>query len=316
MIAIGKIGQKIIFDRSSKECQRSNTNGNVGSYTLFNMLIQCLPRERFCVVGESDHGLLRDNVTYEKLPCSFGIFMVGINDDKDLIDYINRTELKYILVCDDERCLDALNNNKRLTHLPIEIISQSNSEYCFHGRQYTLRYLPIERTVLFNSKQSRVKKTTVMSCLANYSDVYDRLGAVDMLTKLISINIYGRLDGSKLYDEKFMGEVNYEQAQKILRESLSTLIVPVKKGVITSKYVEALMNDTIPVLYKDYGHQLLEDFPKELIVGTSFEVKRIYQVFERNQELVNMYLTKLKNRYIYPYLDGQRLTSQIMEVLK
>ena len=37
-ILLGKIGQKVIFNRSSKECDRSNTNGNVGTYLLFKLL--------------------------------------------------------------------------------------------------------------------------------------------------------------------------------------------------------------------------------------------------------------------------------------
>ena len=284
MIAIGKIGQKLIFNRQSPEGTRSNTNGNVGAFTLFNLLIKNNEKETFCVVGDSDKYFndYENLIDYDGSQiCEFGIFFIGINDDEKLINYINSTKLRYILICDDERCLDALNANTRLTHLPEHIISQSTREYTFHGKSYMLEYVPIERSVVFNEQIQRSRKTRNMTVIANCSEIYDRLDIARQLTSRTEyITIYGRLDKNKTYPKRFVGEVKYQEAQKILKESWSTLIIPVKKKVITSKYVEALLNNCLPIFYKDYYYELLDDvmrYKSLLVVENSNDVLRVYR---------------------------------------
>ena len=53
-IAIGKLGQKLIFNRESKEGIRSATNGNASVWSFYNLLITQRKHDNFIFVGNYD----------------------------------------------------------------------------------------------------------------------------------------------------------------------------------------------------------------------------------------------------------------------
>ena len=210
-IAIGKLGQKLIFNRKSKEGIRSATNGNASVWSFYNLLITQRKHDKFIFVGNYDilpSKNCYDINDFDQTKIDIGLFFVGIFHDEKMINFINKSNLKYVLICDDLRCLDVLNDNKKLINLPIKIISQIEQEYTFHNQVYKLIYLPIETSMCYKFKYKKIKKIDNMNILANYSEVYDRLKIVTyFINDLSNINVYGRLDKNTNYLSNFKGEI-------------------------------------------------------------------------------------------------------------
>lgn len=328
---VGKIGQKLIFNRNSNEAKRSNTNGNFGAYKLFQLLFEQNKNDTFFVIGDNDLIPNQFENVYNAYDLSinilknikqtFGIFIPSILNDKRVINIINTLKFPYIILADDPRCLDELNKNNLLKHLPTLIISQFEDSYIFKNVLYNVKYIPIERAIIYNNYiQNNINlksKTITTSVIANITNEYHRLEIVDELTKnQLDVNIYGRLDINKIYRKQFKGEINYLKIIKIMSQSLSTLLVPIKPGWVTSKYVEALMNNTLPIFYKDYNTLLLGSF-SNLIINNTNDFDKLYNILKNDtsKKEIKKLINNLKELLITAYVDGSKLNNELMRCI-
>lgn len=317
-IGIAKIGQKLIFDRSSHDAIRSSTNGNVSVWSFFNLLIHENKNIKFYIYNYDILPAKNCFDFYEISPDKLDIclFFVGINDDSNLINIINTYNLKYILFCDDLRCLNSLNKNQNLKTLPLKIISQDNRKYIFHNKIYHLKYLPIETSQCYLENINKCqKKTNFMTILANYTTTYPRLDIIQSLINNTNYKVYGRLNKNKKYSSNFKGEVDYKAAQHYLASSYFTLIVPVEKNVVTTKYIEALLNNTIPLFYKDYNTRILK-IPRRLIIRTKKDIDKFTADVNNHNFNFNLYLKKLQKKLIMPFFDGHKLNKLIFKEIR
>lgn len=316
-IAIGKIGQKLIFDRNSQDALRSSTNGHASVWAFYRLMIEQCPENTYIFAGDYDI-LPSNNCTTLKDTSiiDVGIFFVGINDDVKLINFINNSTFPYVLIVDDIRCLNALNKNTRLKRLPLVIFNQNDLVYMFHDKKYFLQYLPFETAQCYKYKHQPYLKTTNMTILANVSEVYNRLSIVKQYTYTHpEIAVYGRLD-KHIYPYNFKGEVDYQIALNKLARSKMTFLVPVMKGTVTTKYIEALMNDCIPLFYKTYGTSYLKSkLVEKMIVNTQEDFDNLYYTLSNNETLRANVLNKLQEDLLSPWMSGKKLSDIIMEEL-
>lgn len=336
-ILLGKIGQKIIFNRDSKECDRSNTNGNVGTYLLFELLIENNKDDTFFVASENDLS------TFETLPyenvvdasnmhwgelehrenIDIMIVLTGLTQyekNDRFINIINNLSAGLMLLSDDPRCLDSVSEDERITRMPEIIISQFDGEYNFKGTDYYVRYEPIERASCYKFYRFvphiENKDIDVVIVSNTSGDKYNRVKIVsELIDGMFGLSIYGRLsteERGSLGEDNCKGEVKYSEMQEILRRSYSTLAVPIRKGWVTSKYVEALMCGVLPIFYKDYNTALLE--AEDLIVVSDNEefADVVENVVRKDKERTRKLVNKWFKIMIEPYIDGVRLSYILM----
>jgi hypothetical protein len=332
---IGKINQKLIFNRRSKDALRSGTNGNISAYSIFKLLIDKNPNDEFYVMGDNDLDTLNEipeNVIdakdatlkeIKKFNIDHGIIMAGLppegqslKTDK-VIQILNKYDkIGWVLISDDPRCLDSLSNNKDLKSYPDEIITQFMADYKFKDRHYGTKYIPVETAVNYVLKIREMKqKDFIMVAISNSVKDYNRTEILYNLLGRSFIPIIGRLSTKDKLKYPFhchLGEVEYSRAQDLLERSVSTLIIPVRAGCVTSKYVEALSNNCLPIFYKSYGHELLGRIPEELIVSSSEDLKQLHMNIVHNQERYISMMRELQNQLIKPYESGEKLSKQIM----
>lgn len=331
-ILIGKIGQKIIFNRDSKDCDRSNTNGNVGAYLLFKLLIENNKSDVFYVAGENDLSTFGkmpfknvvdvSDLNYEevnKLNIDVMFILTGLTQFEKsdrFFDIINKSNAKYILLSDDPRCLDSVSKDNRMTKIPNIIISQFEGIYDFKGVECKVKYVPIERASCYKFKPFEIEKEHDMVIVSNTSGKeYDR---VKILSEIVSgipgINIYGRLSDDEkdiLGRENCKGEIKYTEMQEVFKKAYSTFMVPIKKGWVTSKYVEALMNGVLPIFHEDYGANLLEC--KDLIViHDKNKFISLLSDIKANKNDFDKLRIKWFNIMIRPWIDGSKLSRILM----
>lgn len=336
-ILIGKVGQKIIFNRESKDCDRSNTNGNVGTYLLFKLLIENNKDDTFYVASENDLNTFKENPFknaidvsglkwdfIDKLNIDAMFILTGLTQfekNDNIFEIINNLNAKFILLSDDPRCLDSVSEDSRIKRNPDVIISQFESKYNFKGLEQNVYYEPIERASCYNCSIVDSSKDIDMIIVSNTSGKeYNRVEIVSNIINGISgLDVYGRLSD----DEKDMlgrdnckGEIKYTEMQKVFKKAFSTFVVPIKKGWVTSKYVESLMNGVLPIFYKDYNTSLLETNDL-IIVNDKEEFVNVFEnIVKRDKVKVKMLVKKMTKDLIEPFIDGTKLSDILMSYVK
>lgn len=331
-ILLGKIGQKIIFNRDSKDCDRSNTNGNVGTYLLFKLLIENNEDYTFFVASDNDlftfdvnpfknvvDVSLFDHEYINKLNIDVMIVLTGLTQfekDNRFIDILNNVDAKLMLLSDDPRCLDSVSDDERITRKPDLIISQFDGVYNFKGTDYHVKYEPIERASCYKCDIFDSEKEIDMVIVSNTSGKeYDRVKIVsEIIGDTSGLDIYGRLSDDErvmLGEDNCRGEIKYTEMQKVFRKAYSTFVVPIKKGWVTSKYVESLMNGVLPIFHEDYNTELLEANDL-IIVRNKDEFADALDVVKYDKQKVKELVRKMTDVLIKPYVSGARLSYILM----
>lgn len=350
-IGIVKIGQKIIFDRESNEVKRSNANGNVGLFMLSKLLIENNENDEFYFLSSSD--ISKTNYknacdvsffNYEVTKCMFGINgpkldlliviagLVEYENDEELFTKLNNCDnisKRTILLSEDPRCLDSVSNSNKLTFMPKYILSQFDGSYTYKDVVYDVKYVPLETSIVYGLDESTEEypaKNEAMIISSNTSgEDYNRPKIVGDITSCTDVKIYGRLsDSEKEYigKSKCVGEIKYDEMQMKMQESYSTLLVPIKKDWVTSKYVEALINYCLPIFYKDYNVDLIGNiFDRPIVVNSPNDFNFIYSfIHDKNQigdsksfdnMMKNLVLTP-RRKLIKEYFTGKKLSNAIM----
>lgn len=331
-ILLGKIGQKIIFNRNSKDCDRSNTNGNVGTYLLFKLLIENNKEDTFYVASENDLNTFSEkpfeNVVdasgfdwefIEKLNIDVMFVLTGLTQfekNNRFIGILNNLSAKLILLSDDPRCLDSVSDDERITRRPEVIISQFDGMYNFKGFDYHVKYEPIERASCYESVIFNGEKETDVVIVSNTSGKeYDRVKIVsEIIDGMTGLDIYGRLSDDErrmLGEDNCKGEIKYTEMQEVFRKAYSTLVVPIKKGWVTSKYVESLMNGVLPIFHEDYNTELLET-NNLIVVHNKDEFVDALDIVKHDKQKVKELVNEMTKVLIEPYVSGTKLSNILM----
>ena len=300
-IGIIKIGQKIYFKRDSEACKRSNTNGNVGVYKLCKAMIENMPQDNFIFISPCDIEIgTYKNVLDDSPILDYLFVFAGLSayeNDDELYKYINACN--YVLLSDDPRCLDDTLNNSKITNRPKLVLAQGQSKVTFRGKKIPTYYFPFEKIYL--QQLSVEKKVHKMSILANTSGDSYRINRLAKMLKFLNVKVYGRLSDSeskKIGENKCVGEIKYEEAQSILRSSKSSYLIPVQKGLVTSKYIECLNNNCVPIFDKDYNTNYIS-FKPLIKAYNSLQLKLIYFLISiMPQSLLDAYIIAFRKKVI------------------
>lgn len=308
-VGIIKIGQKIIFNRGSLECNRSNTNGNVGTYLLCKALIESNSNDNFVFLSPNDLGKDAYNNVYENLDyIDIIVVFAGIKEsekDYNVYNFINKN--KYILLADDPRCLMNTLANENIINKPNCILSQFNGNMFVNDRLYDIKYFPLEKVYcnLCNFDFNKKKSNNLIIISNTSSDDY-RINVVSKLIEFVNTKVYGRLNEqeiNKIGKDKYAGEINFYEMQNKIKNSKCSLLVPIKNNVVTSKYIELLNNNCVPIFYKDYNTESIK-FKPIIKVKNSFELFIVCLIIKiLPQNIIDIYLENFRRAEVYPYVN-------------
>lgn len=331
-IGVAKYGQKVIFNRDSIECKRSNTNGNVGLYKMLKLLFENNKDIAFYMLSANDtcdefvNVFNYDGRDTSELELDALFVVAGLGEyekDEAFIERLNNLKAKkFFIISEDPRCTYSMSRDSRLTRIPDMIISQTIGWHEFKGKQVRVVYEPIQTSICYQEKLNDdfVFNDELLLIANTAGENYNRPKIASELTKGIRFSAYGRLsdnDKELLGHENCKGEVIYDEMEKIIRKSLFTLLIPVDRYWCTAKYLEALMNNCLPVFYDEYNtgllHFLLLD---KYIVKSNEELKKKIDWIVHNYDEVCEDINEMKKFLVEPYLSGEYLSDRLMSYVE
>lgn len=335
-VLIGKYGQKVIFDRMTKEVQRSNANGNVYLYKLMKLLFDNNKDDTFFLISNNIGSEIFDNVidfsqndvkslnVLNDLDAL--IIIAGLGEyekDERFIKIINEAKTKkFILIAEDPRCIQSMNDDNRLIRVPDIILTQTKGCITFKHQVVDMVYEPIQTSACYEeSFYYSDRKAEGLLLVANTSGKeYDRSKIAGEILDDISCDVYGRLteeDISFLKNGAYYGEVNFDEMIKVIRKAYYMLLIPIKNGWCTAKYLEAILNDTLPIFHKDYNVDLLgNNLLNKYVVESTEDLKFIIDYANKHKEVVENDMQEFRKTLVEPYMSGSVLSNRIMSYVK
>lgn len=130
------------------------------------------------------------------------------------------------------------------------------------------------------------------------------------------VAIYGKWDHEDAQPEvdcRFKGSKNIEDIQKIMQNTKYTMIIPIRDGWVTSKYIEMIHAGVIPFFHPSYDKQKHIDIPDILRPDTPEQMLKNIELIElngvREALLKNIRDIVLKNEYY----DGTFMSEKILK---
>ena len=127
------------------------------------------------------------------------------------------------------------------------------------------------------------------------------------------VEIYGKWSDVVDGDDRFKGSLRIDELQTKLQDVKFTFIIPIKKGWVTSKYIEMIHAGVIPFLHPTYDEQDHLKIPKFLRPQTPQELAERIKTLSEDPEKYQLVLKGLRAAILKPeYYDGSFLNRQIM----
>lgn len=133
----------------------------------------------------------------------------------------------------------------------------------------------------------------------------------------IKTDIYGKWDDEikEQYPQWFKGERRIETMEEELLNTRYTFCVPIKKGMVTSKYAEMLHYGIIPFLHPSYDTEF-NVFPKDHFIRCKSpeDLKKKIEFLENNPDHYKTLFYSLQEKYIKDsYYTGEFVDNKIWE---
>jgi len=236
---------------------------------------------------------------------------------------------RYILACKDWN-----DNNRPTYYLAQNTFTKTEEFFCnpplrdIDTIESTYEYSGIETVFLLDKKRYdtdelfEMKKTNSFMMLQNQgkgSGGMDRWDPVrDYIVKNnIETDIYGKWDDDlkKEYPKWFKGEKRIETMTDELLATKYTFCVPIKEGMVTSKYAEMLHYGIIPFLHPSYDTDF-NVFPEGhfIICKSPEDLKKKVQFLNDNPEHYKKLFYNLQEKYLKDsYYTGEHVDIKIWE---
>ena len=264
---------------------------------------------------------LREGTTGTLIP---SILCQHVNYVAPIYHFLNETHYPYAEISVDPRYL---HGGHDLFNHPVKILSQYD---CICERkhvvsyedetriitQHEVTYNNVEKIFLLNHKMLNVKdlnKTNDFNIILNEGSPsrYPELKKW-ILDKNENVNIYGQWSEVIGNDNRFKGCLKFEDAQKIMLSLKFSFIISIKKGWVTSKYIELIANGVIPFYHPDYDTQNHTEIDPFCRVKTPEELKEKIQNVISDENFYLEMITKLQNQYS-EWCDPNKLCNHILE---
>lgn len=264
----------------------------------------------------------------------YKVLLMGVNYCAPIVDFLNETRIPYLNVCEDPRYFPL--GSQDLFHRPAKTLGQYNEE------RLKTHYVNYEQDEVRSPEN--VEYANVETIFAIGDEPYD---VKDLLSKKLGpdskfMNVYmnqglgnGGLDRGPIVEEWILNQWNDDSikihgkwkepwasmsnftstAMQDLIEEMEhtkyTLVIPIKKKWVTSKFWKMLHFGILPFMHPYYdtqGNIPVNDF---LRVETPQQFKERIQILENDEEFYKELLTETMNTFKDNFYTGKTLITNI-----
>lgn len=116
---------------------------------------------------------------------------------------------------------------------------------------------------------------------------------------LNTAEIYGKWEHKETEnDSRFKGSIQLEEVQQKMEDTKYTFIIPIKKGWVTSKYIEMIYAGCLPFFHPTYDEQKHIDIPEILRPKTMQDLNSAINYFEEHEEDRIKLVKELQEKFI------------------
>lgn len=246
-----------------------------------------------------------------------------------IVTWLNECKPKYVEILTDPRC--TISKARDMFHLPFASLGQYDHTYKTNPiRSYEdqtreihnirSRYSGVETAFCADYEYPQTvntdRKTNFMIVLNEGTPSRYEILKEWILNKIDDVEIYGKWSEITDGDDRFKGPMHISILQQKLQDVKFTFIIPIKKGWVTSKYIEIIHAGVIPFLHPTYDEQRHLDIPEFYRPKTPSELFKRIQLLSENQKMYEQALNDLRTRILKPeYYDGTFLNNTIMKSL-
>ena len=244
-----------------------------------------------------------------------------------ITSWLNDCKPKYIEIVNDPRYV--MNQARDIFHLPEMSLGQYDYEYIsnkinsYEDQTRTPTpvksvYAGMETAFCLDYEHStdinRNRNTDFMIVLNEGKPSRYKLLKEWILDHNKDVDIYGKwADEIMEGDTRFKGSLKIDALQDKLQDVEFTFIIPIKKGWVTSKYIEMIHAGVIPFLHPTYDEQKHTAIPDFLRVKSPEQLAERIQMLKDDPAKYNHLLELLQKTILKPeYYDGTFLNNKIM----
>ena len=253
-----------------------------------------------------------------------------LNYSSPITVWLNETKIPYVEIVNDPRYV--MNQARDIFHLPAVSLGQYDWEYTAnHIKSYedqdrvetkvASTYAGMETAFCIGRKMpeiDKIPKSRHFAVVLNEGDPsrYDMLKEW-VLGGLEDVEVYGRWSHKMAQpdmDTRFKGSIDLEEVQEIMRDTKYTLIIPIRDGWVTSKYIEMIHAGVIPFFHPSYDRQHHTGVPLAIRPKSPEDMFHIIERLESTPGAREELLRILQKRILKPeYYDGSFIAKRILE---
>lgn len=239
-----------------------------------------------------------------------------LNYTTPIVTWLNdNLDIPLIEIINDPRY--TLAQSRDIFHLPAVSLSQYNDAYL---KKYISSYdnqIPLQQTNI-NISYSEMEKLFLLNreFPKNYNKTRNTKFTIILnegspsrysLLKtwvlenpsLNTAEIYGKWEHTETEnDSRFKGSIQLEEVQQKMEDTKYTFIIPIKKGWVTSKYIEMIYAGCLPFFHPTYDEQNHIDVPEILRPKTMQDLNLAIEYFEEHEEDRIKLVKELQEKFI------------------
>ena len=244
--------------------------------------------------------------------------------------WLNEEKPFYVEIVNDPRYV--INQSRDMFHLPSLSLGQYDYSYeantivSYEDQTRIVRevksvYAGMETAFCLDyeyTKEVNTNRSTDFMVVLNEG----KPSRYDMLKQWVldyneNVEIYGKWEDARTEsDPRFKGSMRINDLQEKLQDVKFTFIIPIKKGWVTSKYIEMIHAGVIPFLHPTYDEQGHLPIPKFLRPQTPQELFERIAVLSEDKEKYETVLKGIRAAILKPeYYDGSFLNQKIMSAV-
>lgn len=240
--------------------------------------------------------------------------------------YLNETNIPWVMIANDPRYIpqgnDLINQPKMILSQYDEIIEMKTfdnwEDQNYIKNKIKCVYAGMEKIFLIDKKINNSSDKTInfmMVLNEGNNGVKSRYPMLKeyVLDSMSDVEIYGKWDESTIgNDKRFKGPKKFEELQEKLPSVKYTLIIPIKKGWVTSKWVEMICNGIIPFFHPTYDEQGHCNVPDYIRLKSPSELNEKIEELNSNKQLYQKILDECIKSINYKDITGETLSDVII----
>lgn len=243
-----------------------------------------------------------------------------------IYQFLNDSMIPWVMIANDPRYILQGNDLKNQPELILSQYDETIHMQTFDNwedqnyikNEINAEYTGMEKIFLIDKKILNEDKTVNFMMVLNEGNngVKSRYPMLKeyVLDSMNDVAIYGKWDENTIGDDaRFKGPKKFEELQAELPHVKYTLIIPIKKGWVTAKWVEMIANGIIPFFHPTYDEQKHCNVPDYIRLSNPQELSTKIEELNNDSELYNRILNECLACITEDDLTGKNITKTILD---